>query len=89
MNVGLERAASSPVVFYRPSRVAWAVVHGDDLTFTGTDVDSDFILVHYEIKIRGRLGTGPTDVQSIDVLGRVVRLHSWGISWEADPIHRT
>ena len=29
-----------------------------------------------------------TDVQNIDVLGRMVRLHSWGISLEADPKHR-
>ena len=30
----------------------------------------------YEIKNRGRLGDSPTDVQNIDVLGRMVRLHS-------------
>ena len=49
MNMGFESAASCPVAFYR---VAWAVVHGDDFVFTGTDVDLDFILVelssHYE-----------------------------------------
>ena len=61
MNMGFERAASSPVAFYHPSRVAWAVVHGDDFVFTGTGVDLDFILIssHYEIKNRGRLDRRP------------------------------
>ena len=45
MNMGFERAASIPVAFYHPSRVAWAVVNGDDFVFIGTDVDVDFILM--------------------------------------------
>ena len=76
----LEKAASSPVAFNHPSRVAWTVVRGDEMMVTGTDVDWDFILVEMtskdEIKNRGRLGNGPTDAQNIDVLGRMVRLHS-------------
>ena len=71
MTPGSDRACSSPVALYLPSCVAWAVVHGDDLVFTGTDVDLDFILMEltsmYEIKNRERLGNGPTDVQNIDV----------------------
>ena len=62
MCMGFDRGASSPVVFYHPSRVPWALVHGDDFMFTWTDVDFNFILIelslHYEIKNRGRLGTG-------------------------------
>ena len=42
----------------------------------------------YEIKNRGRLGNGPGDVQEIDILGRTVRLHDWGISWATDSRHK-
>ncbi len=83
------RAQSSTVAFYHPGRDLCAAVHGDDFVFTGLDEDLDFILkeleTHYEIKNRGRLGTGPKDAHEIDVLGRRVRLHEWGISWGADP----
>ena len=27
-------------------------------------------------------------MKEIDILGRMVRLHEWGISWTADPRHR-
>ena len=89
---GFARAMSSPVAFYHASRDLWAVVHGDDFTFTGLDEDLDYILGiltdNYEIKNRGRLGTGPKDVREIDILGRRVKLHEWGISWGGDPRHR-
>ena len=91
-NVGFKRAMSSPVAFYHPGRDLWAVVHGDDFVFTGVDDDLDFVLQelvrHYEIKNRGRLGSGLKDAQEIDILGRVVKLHKWGVSWEADARHR-
>jgi hypothetical protein len=89
---GHTRARSSPVAFYHSARDLWAVVHGDDFTFTGLDEDLDFILGvltdNYEIKNRGRLGTGPKDVREIDILGRRVKLHEWGVSWGGDPRHR-
>ena len=60
--------------------------------FTAVDEELDFILKllqdNYEIKNRGRLGGGPKDVQDIVILGRIVKLHSWGLSWQADPRHR-
>ena len=75
MNMGIERAASSPVALHHPSRVPWALVHGDDFMFTWTDVDLNFILIelslHYEIKNRGRLRTCSADVQDIDAPGRM------------------
>lgn len=37
---------------------------------------------------QGRLGSCEKDVQDIDVLGRVLRLHSWSVTWEADARHR-
>ena len=60
--------------------------------FTAVDEELDFILKllqdNYEIKNRGRLGGGPKDVQDIVILGRIVKLHSWGLTWQADPRHR-
>ena len=70
----------------------WCVVHGDDFTFTGYDADLDFIESvmkdAYEVKVRGRLGPGPSDVRPIAILGRILEYESWGCSWKADPIHR-
>lgn len=92
MDSGFQRAVTSPVAFYHPDREMWAVVHGGDFVFTGLDGDLNFALAvlqkHYEIKNRGRLGSGPKDVQEIDILGRMVRLQDWGLSWEADGRHR-
>ncbi len=55
--------------------------------FTGLDEELDFVLKlfqkHYEIKQEGRFGSGPNDVKEIYILGRTVRLHDWGLSWEA------
>ncbi len=59
------------------------VVHGDDFAFTSLDGDLEFVVAvpqrHYEIKNRGRLGSGSKDVSEIDILGRLVRLHEWGL----------
>jgi hypothetical protein len=89
---GFRRAVSSPVAFYHPGRDVRALVHGDDFVFNGLDEELDGVLKlvqkHYEIKNRGRLGSGPNDVREIDILGRVVRLREWGWSWEADGRHR-
>ncbi len=91
-NVGFKRAMSSPAVFYRSGRDLWAVVRVDNFAFTGLDGDLDFatqeLAKHYEIKNRGRLRSGPQDARGIDILGRTVRLHEWGVSWEADARHR-
>ncbi len=77
------------MVFYQASRDMSAVVHGDYFTFTGLDEDLNFRLgvmaANYEIKNRGRLGSGPSDVQGIDILGRGVKLHEWGMSWPPAP----
>ena len=89
---GFRRGKASPVIFYHPVRDLWCVVHGDDFIFTGFDGDLDFAMGimkdNYSIKNRGRLGPDEDDVQTIDILGRVLEYHPWGISWKADPRHR-
>ncbi len=76
------RSVSSPVAFYHPPREIWAVVHGDDFVVTGVDEELDFVLAllqeHYEVKNRGRLGSGPKDVKEIDILGRKLSTTSGG-----------
>ena len=89
---GFERGTASPVSFWHERRSMWCIVHGDDFTFAGYDEDLDFIegIVKdaYEIKVRGRLGSGRNDVKSIDILGRILEYETWGVSWKADPRHR-
>jgi len=79
-------------MFYHPTRELWCVVHGDDFVFTGFQEDLDFALgimeKEYEIKNRGTLGPSEGDVKEIDILGRVLKYTSSGITWQADPRHR-
>ena len=67
-------------------------MHGDDFTFSGEDEDLDWIekltTEWYEVKVRARLGGGPRDDKSIDVLGRRIVWKEQGIEYEADPKHR-
>ena len=89
---GFRRPASCPVVFSHAHRDLIGACHGDDFVFVGIDEDLDFIeellKSRYEIKVRGRLGSGPKDKTSIDMLGRTIKLHEWGITWEGDDRHR-
>ena len=42
----------------------------------------------HELKNRGRLGSGPKDVQKIDTLGRIIELTVNGVAWQGDPRHQ-
>lgn len=90
--VGFRRLTSSPVAFTHCERDLAGVVHGDDFIFEGLDEDLDFVLAvlekHYELKNRGRLGSGVGDCREIDMLGRIIKWHDWGITWEGDDRHR-
>ena len=43
---------------------------------------------HYEFKERGRLGSGENDKEEVDLLGRKIRCHEWGLTWEGDERQR-
>jgi hypothetical protein len=92
LSEGFVKGLSCPVVFRHEGRDLDCVVHGDDFTFLGFDEDLDWIELKmrkwYEIKIRGRLGPEPKDDKQIVILGRIVKWHGWGITWQADPRHR-
>ena len=89
---GFRRGVSSPVMFYHPERELWCAVHGDDFMFTGFQEDLEYALKvmkkEYEIKNRGVLGPDDGDLKEIDMLGRILKYKSTGISWQADPRHR-
>ena len=57
------------------------VVHGDDFVFVGVDKELDLVLCalkeHYELKDRGRLGSGENDKKEVDLLGRKIRWLAW------------
>ena len=90
--VGFKRLLSSPVAFYHPERDLVGVVHGDDFVFVGADKELDFVMIvlkeHYELKDRGRLGSGENDRKEVDLLCRKVRWHEWCLTWEGDERHR-
>ena len=69
------------------------VVHGDDFTTLGLDEDlNEFeqaLQENFEIKIRGRLGEGCPGPQEIRILNRVVSITEEGLTYEADPRHRS
>ena len=87
-----KRLTSCPVAFSHKERDLAGGVHGDDFVFCGVDEDLDFVehllREKYEIKVRGRLGSGESDKKEIDMLGRKIKLPSWGITWEDDDRHR-
>ena len=62
--VGFKRFLSSPVAVNYPERDLVGVVHGNDFVFVGVDKELVFVLCarHYELKDRGRLGSGKKEV---------------------------
>ena len=67
------------------------VVHGDDVTALGTYTALDqyerALQRSFDIKLRGRLGEGPTDLREIRVRNRILRVGPDGLRYEADPRH--
>ena len=41
----------------------------------------------FDVKIRGRLGEGPTGMKEIRLLNRIIKITSEGLTYEADPRH--
>ena len=89
---GFERLKSVPVAFVHKERDMIGVVHEDDFIWEGCDEDLDWALKvlekKYELKNRGGLGPGPSDVRKIDMLGRIIEYTDEGITWSGDPRHQ-
>lgn len=90
-SAGFKSGISSPCVFYHALRNVTCVVHGDDFTSLGDDDALDWVegvlAESFDIKVRGRLGTGCPGDNEIRILNRIVRITEQGLEYEADPRH--
>eukprot|EP00969_Alexandrium_andersonii_P224651 9921517-Alexandrium_andersonii.AAC.1 len=88
---GSIRGRANACCFHHPARDVKCVVHGDDFTFTGLDVDLDWVQnqmeAHFLRKVEGRLGGGSGDLKEARLLNRVIRWTPHGYLYEADPRH--
>ena len=77
-------------VFHKGRNVR-VVIHGDDFTVLGSEVELDWfrecIQDKFEVKFRARLGPEPTDDKSVRLLNRVITWTADGIHYEADQRH--
>ena len=67
------------------------MVHGDDFTLLGSDENLNWFkeetMNRFEVKVRGRLGPGPTDAKAISILNRIVEWTNKGLWYEVDQRH--
>ena len=91
IKIGFEQGKASPCTFRHREREIELVVHGDDLTALGCDESLDWyenaLQKEFDVKIRGRLGSGKLDQKEIRILNRIVRWTPRGIEYEADQRH--
>ena len=52
------------------------------------DYTLEILQANYELKNRGRLGSGVEDAKEIDMLGRKLRWYDWGLTWQASSRHK-
>ena len=86
--LGFTRGLTSPCLFYHPGRNLRVLAHGDDFVSLGAPADlyqfRRELEARWLMKFRGMLGV---EVNSLDILNRVIRVTSTGIEFEADPKH--
>ena len=91
VNVGFVKSRATPCMFYHEGGNVRVVIHGDDFTILGNELDLDWfrdeISAKFEVKFRARLGRGSDDDKSVRLLNRVIEWTSEGIMYEADQRH--
>ena len=91
MEIGFVAGRASPCCFYHSVWEVSVVVHGDDFTTLGCakslDLYENGLKQHFEIKLRGKLGTDKSDDKEIRIRNRIVKITSTGLTYEADPRH--
>ena len=84
---GFQPGSSCPVVFFNKETAVRVVVHGDDFTFSGHDLELVALRKWMEswcdIKFRGIMGSGRDDTKEIEILGRTLRRTNKGLELEA------
>ena len=82
----------APLRFTTRNEILLELCTATSVVFVGVDRHLDFVLRvkkdNYELKDRGRLGSGDHDKKEIDMLGRKIRWHEWGLTWEGYERHR-
>ena len=67
------------------------IVHGDDFTALGADQGLNMyeagMMKAFDIKLRGRIGTGDHGLKEVQILNRILRVVDDGLAYEADPRH--
>lgn len=75
-------------MFHNEKTQVRVVVHGEDFTFSGTKVELNRMKGKmeewYDIKNKGMMGSGETDIKEVTISGRRVRWTQDGIEYEAD-----
>ena len=83
---GFQRGRAASTIFYHPKTQVRVVVHGDDITFAGTESELRKIeeKMHewYDVKVRGILGSGKRDVHEIEILVRSLTWTEEGLEYE-------
>ena len=90
--VGFKGSRAAPTTFYNPATKVRLVVHGDDFTFSGTQVELEKIRglfkKWYDVKDRGIMGSGTRDIKEVVILGRTLKFTEMGLEYTADGKHR-
>ena len=90
--VGFKLSRAAPTTFYNPVTKVRQVVHGDDFTFSGTQVELEKIRglfkKWYDVKDRGIMGSGTRDIKEVVILGRTLKFTEMGLEYTADCKHR-
>ena len=89
--IGFSKSRATPCMFYHSERGIRVVIHGDDFTILGNEIELDWfrerISDKFEVKFRARLGPGGKDDTSVRLLNRVIEWTPQGIRYEADQRH--
>ena len=90
--VGFKRSRAAPTTFYNPATKVILVVHGDDFTFSGTQVGlgkiRGLLKKWYDVKDRGIMESGTGDIKQVVILGRTLKFTDMGLEYTADGKHR-
>jgi hypothetical protein len=90
-SIGFVRGISAATVFYNPTTQVRIVVHGDDFTLLGYEIDLDAVTKEmrswYTLKVRATLGGEPGDDEEVTILNRLVRWVGDKLTYEADHKH--
>ena len=88
---GFHKSRASPCMFYHRERDIRIVIHGDDFTVLGNEVELDWfrerIRSKFEVRFRARLGPEDKDDKSVRLLNRVIEWTPEGIRYEAAQRH--